>query len=324
MARRITVSTVSGYPVQAPGLTASQSIDLLQERWAERLAIVWPDEPDLVVLPEHGDRPIASMDPYRNLPIDVVDELTATKGEAMVRFYGDLAREHHTHIAYSGYRIDEFGQLRNSTQIIGPSGDVLGDYDKMHLTIGEHHDRGVMPGESMTVVDTEIGRLAPVICFDLNFTESVPELAALKPDVIVFGSAYHGGFMQQYWAYQTQAWFVGAVHPPNTSQVLTPMGDVWASTVNYRFHVTTQINLDRKVIHIDENHTKFLAMKRRYGNAIRIHDPGRVGAVLLTSEADDLTVDEVMAEFELADLDDYLARSRESNRTARTKLRKAN
>ena len=310
---------VSGYPIVAAGLTAEQSLDLVRERWAERLEIIWPDQPDLVVLPEHGDRPIIAMDPYENISIEAAAELTAAKGDAMVEFYGDLARQHNTHIAYSGYRVDEAGQLRNATQIIGPEGTVLGVYDKMHLTIPEHRDRDIIPGDGMKVIETAIGRIAPVICFDLNFVESVPELAALKPEIIVFGSAYHGGFMQQYWAYQTQSWFVGAVHPPNTSQILTPMGDVWASTVNYRFHVTSQINLDYRVIHIDENHFKFKAMKKRYGPAVKIHDPGRVGAVLLTSEADDLSVDEIMAEFELADLDDYLNRSRASNQAARQK-----
>ncbi|MDO5535293.1 MAG: nitrilase-related carbon-nitrogen hydrolase, partial [Propionibacteriaceae bacterium] len=152
MARRITVSTVAGYPIVAPGLSVEQSLDLIRERWAERLAIVWPDQPDLVVLPEHGDRPIWSLDPYQNIPIEMAAELTAAKGDTMVSFYGDLAREHRTHIAYSGYRIDAWGHLRNSTQIIGPEGTVLGIYDKVHLTIPEHHDRDVVPGAGMKVV----------------------------------------------------------------------------------------------------------------------------------------------------------------------------
>lgn len=316
MARRVRVSTVSGYPVQVPGIGPEQMLEVVQERWRERLAVVLADEPDLVVLPEHGDRGIFSQDPYQNLPVEAVEEFTRFKGDKMVEFYGEIAREHGTHIAYSGYRIDDDGLLRNSTQIIGADGRVLGAYDKVHPTIAEHHQRKVVPGEGMKVVETPIGRISPLICYDLNFTESLPELAALKPEIITFGSAYHGGFMQQYWAYTAQSWFVGSVHPPNTSQIISPVGHEVATTVNYRFHVTTTINLDYKVLHIDENHLKFRRIKERFGPGVEILDPGRVGVVLLTSESDEFTVDDVMAEFQLADLDDYFARSRDSNQNA--------
>ncbi len=63
------------------------------------------------------------------------------------------------------------------------------------------------------------------------------------------------------------------------------------------------------MVHIDYNNQKFAAAKEKYGNKIKIYDPGHVGAVLLTAESPDLTVDDVLAEFEIEVWDDYYARS---------------
>lgn len=310
MARHLTVSSVTSYPfVAEPSITHGQLLDDLIEHWTGRIGAVLPDRPDLVVLPEHGDRPLAHWYPLQHFPIEQIAEFTAHKGDHLRDALSDLAVANSTRIAYSGYRIDEHGELRNSTQLIGTDGEILGIYDKCFLTIPENRDRGVSPGESMQVFETDIGRVAPVICFDLNFMQGLAELAPQRPEIILFSSAYHGGFVQQHWAYTCRSYFIGSVWPQNPSSVISPVGQVVASTTNYYPEVTTRINLDYAVIHIDENSKHFSDVKRKYGSDVSIHDPGQVGVVLLAAESEDLTVGEVMAEFGLVDVDDYFARS---------------
>lgn len=310
MARHLTVSSVSAYPFVAdPSISHQGLLDALIAFWRDRLAVALPDRPDLIVLPEHSDRPLAHWYPLKHFPIEQIAEFTAYKGDQLRDALSEIAIAQHTRIAYSGYRIDEAGRLRNSTQLIGTDGAVVGSYDKNYLTIPEHHDRGVAYGERMQVIETDIGRIAPVICYDLNFEQGLAELAPQRPEMILFSSAYHGGFMQQYWAYTCRSYFIGSVHPPNPSAVITPVGEVVASSTNYYPDVTTQINLDYAVVHIDENGKRFADVKRKYGPKVGIHDPGQVGFVLLTAESEDLSVGEVMAEFGLVDIDDYFGRS---------------
>jgi predicted amidohydrolase len=66
----------------------------------------------------------------------------------------------------------------NSAVAIGGSGEVLGVYRKTHLFVGERRDAGgwVTPGDRVTVVETPIGRLGMVICFDGDY----PELARIQ------------------------------------------------------------------------------------------------------------------------------------------------
>ncbi|SJM45278.1 Carbon-nitrogen hydrolase [Frigoribacterium sp. JB110] len=294
------------------GLDASDAemFAAVTERWRRRLADVWADRPDLVVLPEHAARPLASLDPRRMLPVEQIDDFTRTYGERLQGFFAALAAEHATHLAWSGYRVDDAGLLRNSTVVYGPDGNPMGaPYDKNYPTMPEMHRNHVAPGREMVVVDTPIGRLAPTICFDLNYTEALERLAAQRPDIILFSSAYHGGFMQQYWAYTARSWFIGAIHPPNLSEAYSPVGDKVASSTNYRYHFTKRINLDYRVCHIDEHAEAFADLKNRYGRRVKIHDPGRVGVVLITSEDPDLPLAEALETAGIVDVDDYFSRS---------------
>lgn len=310
MARHLTVSAVAAYPMVAePSITHRALLDRLITYWRDRIYTVLPDRPDLIVLPEHGDRPLAHWHPLQHFPIDQIAEFTAYKGDQLRDALSEIAIAQGTRIAYSGYRIDGTGRLRNSTQLIGTDGAVVGTYDKNYLTIPEHRDRGVAYGEQMQVIETDIGRIAPTICFDLNFEQGLAELARQRPEVILFSSVYHGGFMQQYWAYTARSYFIGSVNPPNRCSVISPVGEVLASSTNYNAELTTRINLDYAVLHIDENHKRFPDVKRAYGPKVRIHDPGQVGFVLLTAESDDLRVADVMAEFGLVDMDNYFGRS---------------
>ena len=51
------------------------------------------------------------------------------------------------------------------------------------------------------------------------------------------------------------------------------------------------------------------AAKAKYGHKLRRHDPGFPGAVLLSSETDEFSIDEVVKEFDLEPPDGYFARS---------------
>jgi hypothetical protein len=67
--------------------------------------------------------------------------------------------------------------------------------------------------------------------------------------------------------------------------------------------------LDCAVAHIDFNREKFNRLKEKYGRDVTIFDPGELGCVLLTSESDTVSIQQMVAEFEIELLDDYFARS---------------
>ena len=207
------------------------------------------------------------------------------------------------------HRLDD-GTWRNSMQLIDRRGRIAGTYNKNHPTEGEL-EAGILAGAAAPLIETEFGRVGAAICFDLNFDSLRLNYAARKPDLMLFSSVYHGGLMQVYWAYSCRCHFVSAIGGAgNTpSHIICPIGRTLASTTNYCDFVTTTVNLDCCIVHLDYHGQKLTAIKKKYGPEVRIDDPGRLGSVLISSESDERTVSEIAAEFELTLLDDYFERA---------------
>ena len=213
-------------------------------------------------------------------------------------------------------KLADDGNVYNSVAFIGPDGVPLGAYHKVNLTPGEI-ETGLTPGPGPVVVETPAGRLGGAICFDLNFTDLCDAYAGLKPDILTFPSAYHGGLAQAWWAYRCRSFFVSAL-PFHGGGVLNPFGEPIITTDCYTSHAMATINLDRVMVHLDYNRDKFAAIRRQYLGRVEIHIPPNIGPAMITSTADDLSAMDVVAAYELELLDDYLVRARGENEQARS------
>ncbi|MDG0813515.1 carbon-nitrogen hydrolase family protein [Cohnella rhizosphaerae] len=226
-----------------------------------------------------------------------------------MRFFSDIARERRCYIAYPTLRLQEDRSWRNSVALIDRNGDLAGEYAKNHLTLGEIEDYGVACGTEAPVFDCDFGKVACAICFDLNFDRLRLQYVEAKPDLILFPSMYHGGLMQPYWAYSCRSHFVGAIGGGQPSAVLSPVGEVLASSTNYFDYATTTVNLDCAVVHLDYNMAKLAPLKAKYGSKVKIADPGYLGSVLISCETDECTVLDMIEAFHIERLDDYLERA---------------
>jgi len=261
---------------------------------------VLPDKPDLIVVPEACDR-------YPSFTMEQRKAYYRYRGDRIRDFYREIARENHCYIAYSACRYlpeEKTLPYRNSTQIIGRDGEIVGIYDKNHLVPAELTNGEIAYGTEAPVFELDFGRVGCAICFDLNYDELMYRYAAQKPDLIIFSSMYHGGITQQNWAYNCRAYFAGACCNLQ-SRILNPFGETVATTTNYYNFVTGRVNLDYAVVHIDNNAAKYFAAKRKYGDQLIIHDPGHIGAVMLTYEGTDRTAWDIVREFDITPLDDY-------------------
>lgn len=303
MSHKITIATLAPQTIAAPaGLDFEAARAAQLERWQALLARIEPEQPDLVVLPEACDRPQG----YDSEAIAAYYEHVGTRN---LEAFAAWCRTQRCYLAYSSLYYHEDGRMRNGTTLLGPDGAIVGRYHKHYLTLGESRECGIAHGAEPIVLDTPIGRLGFLICFDLNFLELLPRYQALRPDLLVFSSRYHGGFMQQFWAYHCQAHFVAAV-AGQPSAILNPVGESLATTTNYQPYVAHEVNLDQVMVHLDHNRKKLEALKAHYGRAVRIHDPGRLGVVMVESRHGD-TAREMIDAFEIEDWWSYYARSRD-------------
>ena len=302
MARYLKISSIGACPYHLDNnIDYHKAVDKMIEHWKSELEQVLPDKPDLIVLPEACDRP-------PNYPMKERIEYYKSRGNRILEFFARTARDNNCYIAYSAAREAEDGTWRNSTRIIDRTGKVAGTYNKNHLVIEETTEGGILCGKDAPIIECDFGRVACAICFDLNFDELRLKYAKEKPDLILFSSMYHGGLMQSYWAYSCRSYFAGCIAGlPNS--IISPVGEVIASSTNYFDFVTATVNLDCCVAHLDYNWDKFKAAKVKYGSKIKITDPGYLGAVLVSCETDEFTILDIIKEFEIELFDEYMERA---------------
>jgi hypothetical protein len=299
--RKIMVSSLGPATLQVKPADNQQALDLMIDHWKKQLATVLPDKPDLIVLPEACDR-------FPAMTMEERKDYYTFRGDKIRDFFRQVAKENKCYIAYSAARKMPDGTYRNSTQLIGRDGEIAGIYDKNYPTVGEHLKGGIIPGKDATAIKTDFGRVVMAICFDLNFHEMLERCAVQRPDLIIFSSMYHGGLMQNYWAYHCRSYFVGAIAGLENN-IINPIGERVAHSTNYLKRISAEINLDYQVVHLDENWEKLEAVKAKYGRGVTISDPDYVGAVLLTSNLDDVTSADMVKEFKIELWDEYYKRS---------------
>lgn len=83
--------------------------------------------------------------------------------------------------------VDEHKTYYISSAFIDDQGEVLGVYRKVHLFDTEKHH--FTPGDSFEVIDTPLGKVGMMICFDVEFPEIARALKLLGADFIVIVNA---------------------------------------------------------------------------------------------------------------------------------------
>ncbi len=301
-AKPVKIATIGA----TPSINKNQSPEVLVEQmisfWQGQLNQVLKSKLDLIVLPEVCDVPIG---------LNTSEQKTYLKARKnrLSDFFAKIAQENNCYIAFGSLHETDKG-LRNSLILLDRTGKIAGTYHKNFPTISEM-EQGVIPGDQTPVFQCDFGKVAMAICFDLNYDELRSKYIKLQPDIILFSSLYHGGLMQSQWAYSCRSYFVSAIGTIQLpSEVLNPLGELVASSTNYFNYTLATINLDYELAHLDYNWDKLKKLKAKYGDAVSIHDPGKVGSVMITSEDKTISAKQMVKEFDIELLDTYFDRSR--------------
>ena len=219
---------------------------------------------------------------------------------------GECAAELDMYLAVNHGTIIDGGK-RNTTALINPEGKIAGMYHKMFPTIDEVEE-GCIPGDGPVVIDTPIGRIGIVICFDMNFIELQQAYRKLSPDLILFNSYYRGGLQVKSWAFETRSYMVTSIIDPG-SVIVNPLGRQAQHIDLFAKHITHTIEMDYDVFHFDLNHAKWPALREKYGKCIAL-EPAEHEAVFLLSATGDVPLKQIVDDIGLEPIEPYLARAR--------------
>ncbi len=153
----------------------------------------------LVVLPELftclGD-PVRMVAQAESIPGPTVDTLR------------QVAREHRATLVAGSLaeRAAEPGKIYNTSALVGPDGQLLATYRKIHLfhidLPGRLQFREadlMLPGEGVTVTSTAMGRIGQAICFDLRFPELFGQLVNQGAEFVALPSAFTTSTGPDHW-----------------------------------------------------------------------------------------------------------------------------
>lgn len=141
----------------------------------------------LLLFPEYGAIELAAT-AGRTVAADLQKTLAtvADLGHRMQEVIVDLARRHAVHILAGSGPARVGDRFVNRALLVSPQGNV-GFQDKMIMTPFEVN-WGVVPGDTLKVFDTALGRLGIAICYDCEFPLLVRAQAEAGAEVILIPS----------------------------------------------------------------------------------------------------------------------------------------
>lgn len=161
---------------------------------------------------------------------------------ASVNIVGQRAAEFGVHIVFgmpSKQKVESV--IYNSVVMVGPTGELIGEYRKIHLK-GEER-MAFRPGLKYPVFETELGRVGLLIGYDLAFPEAARSLSLDGAELILASCAWESPHNDEFQTYVharalENAVFVAAANRVGEdvsysffgeSMIVGPRGQVYAS-----------------------------------------------------------------------------------------------
>ena len=128
---------------------------------------------DLLVFPEYFTIQLLTLSQVRRPIREQIRDL-ARQLPQYTSLMAELARQHRIYIVGGSIpvAVDGSDKVYNHSFFFGPRGDY-GVQGKLHMTRFESEDWGISPSSGFKVFDTDFGKVAIAICYDVEF----PELA---------------------------------------------------------------------------------------------------------------------------------------------------
>jgi beta-ureidopropionase len=274
-----------------------------RQRMAGLIEQAMAEKPDILAIPESFT--------LVNLSDRREEELAEEVPGPTLRMVSEFARRHHAYILCpilarrpDGLHIEAF--------LIDRSGEIVGSYQKHHPVVeGSDYNQvefGSRPGSLVPVFETDFGRIGIQICFDIEYRAGWEELERAGAEIIFWLSAYDGGRDLSVKAWNHHCYIASAVLT-TYARILDIMGETLAISGIHDPIAARTIDLDVALFHTDFNKTQIPAIRAKYGPDVSLRLYHEEGCFTLQSNRDDLELSDIIREFQLDPLKDYLLRN---------------
>ena len=162
-------------------------IDLNKQKLAAHIGQCAQKDAQLVVLQElHNSHYFCQVENPEYF--DLAESIPGPSTE----FYGNLAREHDLVILTSLFEKRASGIYHNTAVVLDRNGEIAGKYRKMHIPDdpGYYEKYYFTPGDlGFEPIDTSIGRLGVLICWDQWYPEAARLMAMKGAELLIYPTA---------------------------------------------------------------------------------------------------------------------------------------
>jgi len=138
----------------------------------------------LIVFPEYFTTQLLTLGDVRRPISDQIRDLSQKESQFISMMSG-LAKKHRAYIAGGSIpSLQEDESIRNRCFLFAPSGE-FGVQDKLHMTRFECEEWNVSAGSHLSVFETDFGKLAITICYDVEFPELARVAARIGANVLL-------------------------------------------------------------------------------------------------------------------------------------------
>jgi len=168
------------------------------------LTAIPPGSCDIVLFPEHFEA-VGVYDPRTTRHVEEIDPQCT---------FGNHARRLGAIIAVPTIAGSD-GNRRIMVTLVDENARSLGCYQKRHpwpcSGSLDHFEFGAIPGTTPAVLESPFGPLGVQVCFDVNYEVGWREIAESGAKLVLFPSAYPGGFGLRVRAWQVRAYVACSV-----------------------------------------------------------------------------------------------------------------
>ena len=201
-------------------------------------------------------------------------------------------------------------QVFNSAVLLDRQGSVVGRYDKIRPTETELQ-KSICPGiDNPQVFQTDFGTIGIQICFDVNWHTQWQRLKQQGAQIVFFPSAYPAARQIRTLAWLNQS-FVVTSTKRRAASIFDITGDVIDTTGKFRHWVAAELPVGKRLFETDFHVEKMRKIEEKYGRKVRVtwyHDDDLVS---LASLVPNLTVEELISEFDLTLHTAYIQRAQQ-------------
>ncbi len=247
-------------------------------------------KPDVICFPEVF--PTSNIDKELSLP----EKLKASE-DALDRL-SSLAKHQNCYIICPVYTSSK-GKAYNSAVVLNREGTAIGEYKKMHLTIGEI-EAGLTPGPlDPPVFQTDFGKIGIQICFDIMWDDGWTKLEKEGAEIVFWPSAYAGGEVVNTKAHQHRYVVVTSTRK-NTSKICDISGAVIAQTGIWdKNYYCAPVNMEKAFLHTWPFVKRFDEIRKKYGRKVRITTFHEEEWSIIESLSPEIMVTDILKEFDL-------------------------